>query len=134
MKIQKNKGDIMDKKKIQKIEEVSKKVEQEEEQMDILDVLLDEDNKEPIVLVDDKGRKLSFEQIAVIPFKEKIYCVLKPIDKIENVQDDEAIVFYVDEKDGQPPVLMVETDEKVAMDVFEEYYNLLDSEEENGNK
>ena len=114
------------KKKIQKIEEVSKQVEQEEEYRDIIDILLDEDNKEPIVLVDQNGRKLSFEQIAVIPHNDKIYCVLKPIDKIENVQDDEAIVFYVDEKEGQEPALMVETDEKVAMDVFEEYYNLLD--------
>lgn len=120
----------MDKKKIQKIEEISKQVEQEEDQFDIIDVLLDEDNKEPIVLVDDKGKKLSFEQIAVIPFNDKIYCVLKPIDKIENVQDDEAIVFYVDEKEGQAPVLMVETDEKIAMDVFEEYYNLLDQDED----
>ena len=66
----------MDKKKIQQVEEVSKKVEEEAAQMDILDVLLDENNKEPIVLMDDKGKKLSFEQIAVIPYNNKIYCVL----------------------------------------------------------
>lgn len=124
----------MDKKKIQKIEEVSKQVEQEEEYRDIIDILLDEENKEPIVLVDQNGRKLSFEQIAVIPHNDKIYCVLKPIDKIENVQDDEAIVFYVDEKEGQEPALMVETDEKVAMDVFEEYYNLLDEADAKSDK
>ena len=102
--------------------------------MDILDVLLDENNKEPIVLMDDKGKKLSFEQIAVIPYNNKIYCVLKPIDKIENVQDDEAIVFYVDEKEGREPVLMVETDEKTAINVFDEYYNLLDQAEGKGKK
>ncbi len=116
----------MDKKKLEKIEEVAKQV---DESRDIIDILLDEDNKDPIVLVDDKGKKLSFEQIAVIPHNDKIYCVLKPIDKIENVQDDEAIVFYVDEQDGKEPVLMVETDEKTAMDVFDEYYNLLDEAE-----
>ena len=116
----------MDKKKIEKIEDVSKQVEKKKEYRDIIDILLDEDNKDPIVLVDSNGKKLSFEQIAVIPHNDKIYCVLKPIDKIENVQDDEAIVFYVDEKEGQEPTLMVETDEKVAMDVFDEYYNLLD--------
>lgn len=111
---------------MEKVEEISKKVEQEEQQPDIIDILLDEDNKDPIVLVDGQGKKLSFEQIAVIPYNNKIYCVLKPIDKIENVQDDEAIVFFVDEQEGKEPVLMVETDEKVAMDVFDEYYNLLD--------
>lgn len=116
----------MDKKKLEKIEEVSKKAEEEMEHLDILDVLLDETNKDPIVLVDDKGKKLSFEQIAVIPFNNKVYCVLKPIDKIKDVQDDEAIVFFVDEREGQEPVLMVETDEKTAIQVFDEYYNLLD--------
>lgn len=121
----------MDKKKMEKVEEISKKVEQEEQQPDIIDILLDEDNKDPIVLVDGQGKKLSFEQIAVIPYNNKIYCVLKPIDKIENVQDDEAIVFFVDEQEGKEPVLIVETDEKVAMDVFDEYYNLLDVADKN---
>ena len=121
----------MDKKKMAKVEEISKKVEQDEQQPDIIDILLDEDNKDPIVLVDGQGKKLSFEQIAVIPYNNKIYCVLKPIDKIENVQDDEAIVFFVDEQEGKEPVLMVETDEKVAMDVFDEYYNLLDEADKN---
>ena len=121
----------MDKKKMQKVAEISKKVEQEEQQPDIIDILLDEDNKDPIVLVDGQGKKLSFEQIAVIPYNNKIYCVLKPIDKIQNVQDDEAIVFFVDEQEGKEPVLMVETDEKVAMDVFDEYYNLLDEADKN---
>lgn len=116
---------------MEKVEEISKKVEQEEQKPDIIDILLDEDNKDPIVLVDGQGKKLSFEQIAVIPYNNKIYCVLKPIDKIENVQDDEAIVFFVDEQEGKEPVLMVETDEKVAMDVFDEYYNLLDEADKN---
>jgi len=122
----------MDKKKVQKIEEISKKVKEEEMKQTIVDVLLDEDNKEPIVLIDGSGKKLSFEQIAVIPFNDKLYCVLKPIDKLDNVADDEAIVFYVQEEEGKEPVLMVETDEKVAIDVFEEYYNLLD--EDDGSK
>ena len=116
----------MDKKKMQHIEEASKEAEQEMEREDILDILLDEDNKDPIVLIDNNGRRLSFEQIAVIPYNDKIYCVLKPIDKIDNIEDDEAIVFYVEEEEGKEPVLMVETDEKTAISVFDEYYNLLD--------
>lgn len=124
----------MDKKKMKQIEEVSKEAEKEIEREDILDILLDEDNKDPIVLLDNNGRRLTFEQIAVIPYNEKIYCVLKPVDKIDNVQDDEAIVFYVDEKEGEEPVLMVETDEKTAINVFDEYYNLLDEAEANSKK
>ena len=94
---------------------------------DIYEILLDEDNRDPIVLVDGNGRKTAFEQIAVIPYNEKLYCILKPIDKMENVADDEAVVFFVDEK-GDENVLEVETDELTALEVFEQYYNLLDEE------
>ena len=124
----------MDKKKIQQIEEVSKQAEKEAQQENILDILLDEDNKDPIVLIDNTGRRLTFEQIAVIPYNEKIYCVLKPVDKIENVQDDEAIVFFVDEQEGKEPVLIKKNDEKTAINVFDEYYNLLDEEDKKRKK
>ena len=39
--------------------------------VDILDVLLDPDNKEPITLVDQDGRVLAFEQVAVIPHDKR---------------------------------------------------------------
>lgn len=119
----------MDKKKIEKIEEISKEVEQERQ--NIIDVLLDEENKDNIVLTDENGKNIAFEQIAVIPYNDKIYCVLKPIDKMEGVADDEAIVFFVHEEENKEPVLMVETDEKTAIAVFDEYYNLLDEADNN---
>ncbi len=110
-----------------------KKVENNKEDLrpvDILDVLLDQDNKDPIVLVDETGKQLTFEQVAVIPYevrKEKrLYCVLKPLDKIEGIGDDEAIVFVVDQdKDGNS-IIKVEEDEEVAIAVFDKYYDLLE--------
>ena len=109
-----------------------KKTENKEElkPIDILDVLLDQDNRDPIVLMDENGRQLTFEQIAVIPYevrKEKrLYCVLKPMDKIEGIGDDEAIVFVVDQdKDGNS-IIKVEEDEEVAIAVFDKYYDLLE--------
>lgn len=123
----------MDKKKLEKIEEASRQAEMEAGSPNIIDILLDEVNKDPIVLVDEAGKKLTFEQIAVIPYNDVLYCVLKPIEHIDNVADDEAIVFYVDES-GEEPVLRVETNEQIAINVFDEYYNLLDEQAANGNK
>lgn len=104
--------------------------EEEDPAEDILDILLDKDNRDPIVLIDEKGRRIAFEQVAIIPHgednKRRLYVVLKPIDKIDGIADDEAIVFYVDEVETGSPVLKVETDEKVAIEVFGEYYRLLD--------
>lgn len=95
---------------------------------DIIDVLLDEENREPRVLLDGNGNKLAFEQVAVIPHNNKLYCILKPITHIDGVANDEAIIFYVDEQSGRNPVLMVETDELAAIDVFAEYYDLLEEQ------
>jgi len=117
----------MDKKKLEKIEEVAKEAEKETKEPDILDVLLDENNTDPIVLRDENGRILTFEQIAIIPYNERVYCVLKPIEKVEGIADDEAVVFYADER-PTGTVLLVETNEKTAIAVFDEYYNLLEQQ------
>ena len=115
----------MDKKKIQKVEEISKEVEEELSDFDILDIILDENNTEPLILQDEKGKQIRFEQVAVIPYNEKIYVILKPIDKIEGVEDDQAIVFLADET-KRPTVLVPEQDEKIAVKIFDEYYNLVE--------
>jgi len=115
----------MDKKKLEQIEEVAKEAKKEAARVDILDVLLDEENTDPIVLTDEAGKRFTFEQVAIIPYNEKVYCVLKPVDKVDGIADDEAVVFYVDER-PTGSVLMVETDEKTAISVFDQYYNLLD--------
>ena len=65
------------------------------EKIDLLDVLLDHENKEPIQMMDEKGKILEFEQVAIIPYKKQLYCILKPISEIKGVADDEAIVFRV---------------------------------------
>lgn len=95
--------------------------------MDILDVLLDEENCSPIALCDENHRTINFEQVAVIPYKDKIYCILKPLDHIDGVADDEAIVFYVDES-GKKAELRIELNQMDAMHVFEEYYDLLEED------
>lgn len=98
--------------------------------IDILDVLLDQENKEPIILMDEKGKQITFEQVAVIPYevkKEKrLYCVLKPLDKIDGIADDEAIVFLVDQDAQGNSIIRVEEDEEVAIAVFDKYYDLLE--------
>ena len=92
------------------------------EKESILDILLDEENKEPLVLTSEDQR-LTFEQVAVIPFDEKVYAILKPVDPIDGIAEDEAVVFYVDEEHDS---LQVEDNEEKAKAVFYEYYRLLD--------
>ena len=88
---------------------------------ELLEKLTDKDNKEILQFYDNKGRLLSFEQVAVIPYDETLYTVLHPIDKIEGVNEDEAIVFEVTPDDQ----LQVVTDVERAQLIFDKYLDLL---------
>lgn len=99
---------------------------------DLLDVLLDEDNCDPVMMINPLGQVISFDQIAVIPHtvndKNFLYAILRPLDNIEGVADDEAIVFRVDFDDAGNTELRFEHDDDISFDVFDKYYDLLESE------
>ena len=101
----------------------------QKQEIDILDILLDEDNEDPITLYDENSKPIKFDQVAVIPLDDKLYTILKPLDEIKGVADDEAIVFSVNENDNGETTLIVETDEPTAIRVFDEYYKLLDKQD-----
>lgn len=103
--------------------------EKDQEAVNILDVLLDENNDKPITLYDENEKAVRFDQVAIIPLDEQLYAILKPIDEMEGVADDEAIVFLVEEDEDGDAELVVESDEAKAMKVFDEYYKLLDEAE-----
>lgn len=94
--------------------------------MDLLDILLDE-NCEQISFKNENGEEVLFDQVAVIPKDDKIYAILTPVDEMDGVSDDEAIVFRLDEENGEH-VLVLEDDENVAMDIFEEYVKLWEAQ------
>ena len=87
----------------------------------LLDTLLDKSNTEPIVMMDESGKTIEFEQVAVIPHEENLYCILYPVTKLPGIEDDEAIAFRVTEEE----TLVVEEDESTAIAVFDKYYELL---------
>ena len=102
--------------------------------MHVLDILLDEENDEPIVLFDENDKAIRFDQVAIIPLEEKLFAILKPIDPLADVADDEAIVFRIQEDEPVESQLVVETDEALAMRVFDEYYKLLDALDKEDNQ
>lgn len=92
-----------------------------------IELLLDENNTENLKLYDENNKETEFEQVAVIPLNEKVYAILKPVTKIVGVNDDEALVFAIEEIDDEDCLVIVD-DEKVVDDVFKEYYELLKAE------
>ena len=93
--------------------------------------LLDENDLGTIVLYDENDKEVEFEQIAIIPYNNEVYAILKPLEEMEGVADDEAIVFLLDADEETHDVLSVVEDENIIDAVFDAYYKLLDEEENN---
>lgn len=100
------------------------------ENFDLMDILLDENNSDTIIIGADDGEDYSFEQVAVIPMDDEMYVILKPLDEIDGVSDDEAFVFkIVSDKYGKAQLVII-NDDDIGDRVFNEYYRLLDEEGE----
>ena len=98
---------------------------------DIIDILLDKDNHEPIVLMDASGKEVAFQQVALVPYttggKDGLYVLLSPIEKIEGISEDAAIVFYVDTDGSGKSVLRAVDNDEVINAVFERYSQILEA-------
>ena len=98
-----------------------------------IDALYDEENCDPILLYNEKGEAIAFEQIALIPLKDKTYAILKPIKPMEGLGENEGLVFSIEileiEETEQEALVLV-TDEKIIDDVFKVYDELVDAENE----
>lgn len=95
-------------------------------EFDILDLLLDDDYDDPIFMYDEQNNKVAFEKVAVINLDGFLYFLLSPLDVVDGIDSDEALVFKVLEEDDGNHFMVCEEDEAIVDKVFEEYYRLLD--------
>ena len=92
--------------------------------------MLDEEYADDIVtLMTESGEEVDFVEIAGINHKGKFYAILQPVELLDGMEDDEALVFEVvrnaDGSDGFNVVL----DDEIIDAVFEEYNRLLEEAE-----
>ena len=94
-------------------------------ELSVVDMLLDPDNESPVTLINEKEELIELDQIAVIPIRDRLYAILKPITKIEGVEDNEALVFHIDVEEDTVEIV---NNVKLIDKVFEYYYALLKKE------
>lgn len=93
---------------------------------ELLQILKDPNHCDDIQLHGENGEVNQFSQVYVCPLEGRLYCILKPINKTENIADDEAIVFRLEEDEALGThQLKVELDEELAQKVFDLYYDTL---------
>lgn len=93
----------------------------------LLEQLLDPENTDPVVLFNERGEEIAFEQIALIPLVNDLYVILTPVIPIEGVGEDEGIVFRVVNTKGQSALNLVD-DEAIIDEVFTAYDQLVEEE------
>jgi hypothetical protein len=93
-----------------------------------IDKLFDENNNENIYLYNKKGEQVEFEQIALIPIKDTLYVILKPVRPIEGLGEDEGLVFEVKADENETEYLSLVTDESVIDAVFDIYDKLIEEQ------
>ena len=95
---------------------------------ELIDKLYDEENNESIVLFSEKGQEIAFEQIAVSPHRDgRVYVILKPIQPIEGLGEDEGLVFFIND---EKKIVELVTDEGIIDWVFSVYDSLVEDENE----
>lgn len=93
------------------------------EEKSLFEILLDQEDTDNIVLLQEDGNEVEFEQIATVTLDGRYYTILHPV--MEGIGEDDAVVFLLDDSDGDERLQVVE-DEQLAMRAFDEYYRLLE--------
>ena len=99
-----------------------------ENDMSIFDKLFDENNADRIVLYNNKGEALEFEQVAVIPYEGVVYIILHPVTKLEGLGEGEGLVFVIEEDEVEGEIMKLVVDEGIIDAVFDIYDRLVEEE------
>lgn len=87
----------------------------EEKNVDIIE------DDEVITLYDDENKPVDFYEVAVVEFEEQLYALLQPVEALEGVEEDEAIIFHIVEQNDKEDLFEPVLDERVLEEVFDEY-------------
>ncbi len=89
----------------------------------------EDDSDDIVTLMSANGEEIDFVEIAGIVYKSKFYAILQPVELLEGMDDDEALVFEVSRKEDGSDSFQIELDDEIIDAVFSEYNKLLDEAE-----
>ena len=92
-----------------------------------------EERYDIITLLSANGEKIEFIEIAGIAHQGCFYAILQPVELIEGMADDEALVFKVSRSENGEDKFEIELDDEIIDAVFKEYNRLLNNYVSNQN-
>ena len=83
-----------------------------------------------VTLTSADGEEIDFVEIAGIAHEGKFYAILQPVELVEGMEEDEALVFEVSRNEDGEDSFSIVLDDDIINPVFETYYKLLDDANE----
>ena len=84
-----------------------------------------EDEDDIVTLINEEGEEIQFVEIAGIAYRGNFYAVLQPVDLLDGMGDDVALVFKVVKGANGEDNFEIEIDETIINAVYEEYLKLI---------
>ncbi len=88
----------------------------------------DENDEDVITLTMSDGEEVDFIEIAGIKLESGYYLILQPVELLDGMDEDEALVFKVEKGVDGENTYNIELDDKINDAVFAEYNRLLDEQ------
>ena len=80
-----------------------------------------------VTLVDENGKEVDFDLVMTFDYEGNRYAALLPMEKIENVGDDEVVLLQIVTEDGEEEYVSI--DNPILLDeVFDEFLDLFDAQ------
>ncbi len=92
-----------------------------------------EERDDIVTLLSASGEEIEFVEIAGIAYHGCFYAILQPVELIEGMAEDEALVFKVSRGENGEDKFEIELDDEIIDAVFAEYNRLLDNYESKQN-
>lgn len=87
------------------------------------------DDDDIVTLLSADGEEIDFVQIAGIKLDSGFYAILQPVELLDGMDEDEALVFEVTDNGDDENGFQIVTDDHIIDAVFAEYNRLLDEAE-----
>lgn len=81
-----------------------------------------------ITLQTANGESVDFIEVAGIAYNNNFYVILQPVELLDGMDDDEALVFKVSRGADGEDKFEIELDDDIIDAVFKEYNRLLDKQ------
>ena len=78
-----------------------------------------------VTLISEEGEEIQFVEIAGIVYRGSFYAVLQPVELLDGMSEEEALVFRVTKGENGEDNFEIEIDESIINAVYDEYLKLL---------